>query len=173
MLNILLDTISRYTIGKQIIKFIDDIVMLLGQILNLFNSILKFIGFNPKAQLIKLSNRFNKWLESILDKGLSPVHKLENKRARYVNAVEKISERRYLTAQIKRDKKISQWNYIRKLYEKKVLKKRDWRENRVIRAENSYKERKNSQNAIRKRVLEKRKKRSALCLPYHIKPKYI
>jgi hypothetical protein len=134
---------------------------------------LKFIGFNPKAQLIKLSNRFNKWLESILDKGLSPVHKLENKRARYVNAVEKISERRYLTAQIKRDKKISQWNYIRKLYEKKVLKKRDWRENRVIRAENSYKERKNSQNTIRKRVLEKRKKRSALCLPYHIKPKYI
>jgi len=168
MLNILLDTIARYKFGQKIINFIDDLVMLIGKILNLFNSIFKLIGVNPKSQLIKLSNRFNKWLESILDKGLSSIRKLENKRARYINAVEKVSERRYITAQTKRDKKTSQWNYIKKLYEKKVLKKRDWRANRKERIGYLHRERKNSPNAIRKRVLDKRKKRYALDLPYHL-----
>jgi len=171
MLNLMLDTIARYKIGRTLIEIIDNIVRIIGKILDLLNAILKLIGINPKAQLIKLSNRFNRWLESILDKGLNPINKLENKRARYINAIEEISERRYLTAQNRRVKKISQWSYIKILYEKKVLKKRNWRENRVIRAENSYRERKNSSNAIRKRVLNKRQKRSALCLPYHIKEK--
>lgn len=169
MLNLLLDTLSRYKIGQKIIEFIDDIVMLMGKILNLFNSILKLIGINPKALLIKLSNRFNRWLESILDKGLNPISKLENKRARYINTAEKISERRYLTAQNRSVKKISQWSYVKKLYEKKVLKRRNWRSNREQRIQNLQRERKNSPNTIRKKLLDKRKKRSALCLPYHIK----
>lgn len=169
MLNILLNTISRYKIGQKIIALIDNMVLVIGKIFNLFNSILKLIGVNPKAQLIRLSNRFNRWLESILDKGLSPIRKLENKRARYINAVEKISERRYLSAQTKRVKKISQWSSIKKLYRQKVLKKKEWREQRKKRTKRWQIEKRNTQFAIRQMVQAKRKKRSALCLPYHIK----
>jgi|GEM_PF-2163752 len=168
MLNLFLDTISRYSIGKKIISLIDQTVHLVGMILNLFNTILQYTGVNPKAWLIKLSNRFNHWLESILDRGLSPISKLKNRRMRYINIVESISEKRYLKAQSKRDKKSSQWIYVKKLFERVVLKRRYWREKREERSRRWLKRSKNNHHAIRARVAQKREKRTTLHLPYHM-----
>jgi len=168
MLNLFLDTISRYTIGKKIISLIDHTIYLVGRILNLFNTILEYIGLNPKAWLVKLSNRFNHWLESILDKGLSPISKLRNKRTRYINIVESISEKRYLKAQSKKDKKSSQWVYIKRLFERVVLKRRYWRRKREERSNRWSKRFKNNRHTIMEKVAQKREKRASLHLPYHI-----
>ena len=133
MLNLFLETLSNYSWGKKIITFIDSTVHFFGQILNWANTLLGYIGVNPKAWLIKLSNHFNKWLESILDKGLNPVKKLQKKRERHENIRNRLVEKRYRYTHSKRDKQISYWKHIRNLFDQKVLKKRDWRESRVQR----------------------------------------
>ena len=166
MLNIFIETLARYKVGKIFILIIDKVVELTAKVLNILNTILSFIGVNPKAWLIKFSNKFNKWLESIIDKGLSPIGKLYNRRKRYINAVESISEKRYIYQESKKDKKRSYWQYIKKLYRKIVLKKRDWRESRVERWEGK---KTSNRHTMRKKIEAKRAKGEVLTLPFHIK----
>ncbi len=167
MLNLFLETLTRYGWGKKIIAFIDAIIQLIGKILNLANHLLSYIGINPKKWLIKLSIRFNKWLESILDKGLSFITKVQVKRDRHINAVEALSEKRYLYAQLKRDKKISYWRYTKKLYLQTFLKKKAWREQRELRKER-WKPAKRDRQAVKRDTLFTRgEKRKPLLLPYH------
>lgn len=165
MLNIFLDTLASYSWGKKIIALIDDIVRLIGSMLSLLNTLFGYIGLNPKAWIVKLSNHFNRWLESILDKGLNPVAKIQNRRHRHINVTEALAEKRYLYAQSKRDKQVSYWKYSKNLFEKKVLKKRDWREVRSQRKKRWKSERHNSHIAIKNNTLAKRKKRKPLFLP--------
>ncbi|RLA77325.1 MAG: hypothetical protein DRG30_00485 [Epsilonproteobacteria bacterium] len=134
MLNLFLDTLANYRWGKKIITFINSTIHILGKILGLLNKLLEQIGLNPKKWIIKLSNYFNRWLESILDKGLNMVEKLRKKRERYTNIAKALSDKRYRYAQSKKDKQISYWNYTRELFNEKVLKKRDWKKNRKARA---------------------------------------
>lgn len=134
MLNLFFDTLANYRWGKKIIAMINYTITLLGSILGLLNTILSKIGINPKKWLIKLSNHFNRWLESILDRGLTPVEKLHKKRERSINATKALAEKRHIYAQSKKKREVSHWNYIRKLFKKMVLKKRDWREDRKERA---------------------------------------
>ena len=162
MLNIFLDTLASYSWGKKIIALIDDIVRLIGSMLSLLNTLFGYIGLNPKAWLVKLSNRFNRWLELILDKGLSPVARIQNRRYRHTNATEALRTKRYIYAQSKRNKQISYWKYSRDLFEKKVLKKREWREKRIQR------KKQNNRNASRNTILTKRGKRKPLLMPSHL-----
>ena len=166
MLNLFLDTLASYSWGKKIISLVDDIIRLIGKILGHINTLFGYIGLNPKAWLVKLSNRFNRWLESILDKGLSSVAKIQNRRVRHINAVEALSGKRYLYAQSRRSKQMSYWSYSRNLFEKKVLKKRDWRERRAERARLLEGEKQNSRSAIRQKMLLKKKRKETLLLPY-------
>jgi len=99
MLNILLETLAQYRLGKKFLNFIDAIVSLIFKLFNLLNRLLELIGLNPKSWLIKVSIKFNAWLEKILDKGLSYITKVQNKRDRYINIVEAISEKRYTYTQ--------------------------------------------------------------------------
>lgn len=165
MLNIFLETLANYSWGKKIIALIDDIVRLAGGILSLMNTLFGYIGLDPKAWLITLSNHFNRWLESILDKGLSPTAKIQNRRNRHINATKALSVKRYLYAQSKRSKQISYWIYSKNLFEKKVLKKRDWREKRTQREKRWKQERPNNHSAARNSILVKREKRKPLPLP--------
>ena len=168
MLNIFLDTLANYSWGKKIIALIDDIIRLIGSMLSLLNTLFGYIGLNPKAWLVKLSNRFNKWLESVLDKGLSPVAKIQNRRYRHTNAAETLRTKRYIYAQSKHNKQISYWKYSRNLFEKKVLKKRNWRENRIQREKRQEQKSQNNRSTIRNNILTKRDKRKPLILPTHV-----
>ena len=168
MLNIFLDTLASYSWGKKIIALIDDVVRLIGSMLSLLNTLFGYIGLNPKAWLVKLSNHFNKWLESILDRGLSPVAKIQNRRYRHTNATEALRTKRYLSAQSKRNKQTSYWKYSRDLFEKKVLKKRDWRKNRIQREKRWEREKHNNRTAVRSTFFTKREKRKPLILPSHL-----
>ena len=168
MLNIFLDTLASYSWGKKIIALIDDIVRLIGSMLSLLNTLFGYIGLNPKAWLVKLSNRFNRWLELILDKGLSPVARIQNRRYRHTNATEALRTKRYIYAQSKRNKQISYWKYSRDLFEKKVLKKREWREKRIQRKKRWERKKQNNRNASRNTILTKRGKRKPLLMPSHL-----
>jgi len=166
MLNILLDTVSRYDTGKKIIYLIDKTIFIIGEFLKLSNYLLGFVGLHPKSWLIKFSNYFNRWLESILDRGLSPIARLENHRNRYINIVESLSEKRYLYRQSKKNVQSAYWREIKKIFERVVLKKRDWRANREKRIKRWNKRDRYIKN--NKRVLiVKREKRNALILPFH------
>lgn len=171
MLNLFLDTLARYKIGQKILIVVDNIVYFIGNILNFFNTILTYIGVDPKAWLVKLSNIFNRWLESILDHGLNSVSRLYNKRKRYVNIVEQLSEKRHLTEQIRRDKKSSNWILIKKVFERVVLKKRDWRESRAKRNRRWHEGKEKYSQTIRDKVIAKQARGEALTLPFHINQK--
>lgn len=143
MLNLFLETLARYKIGQKFILVVDKIVYFIAAILNFFNTILNYIGIDPKAWLVKLSNMFNKWLESILDHGLNSVDKLSNKRSRYSNIVKNLSEKRSLRQEAKKNKKNTIWKQIKKTFERVVLKKRVWREIRATRSKRWDKHKRN------------------------------
>ena len=167
MLNLLLDALKNYSWGKKFLELIDAVIRLIGRMLNLLNTMLGYIGLDPKGWLIKFSIRFNRWLESILDKGLSKITKVQRRRDRYVNAVEALSEKRKLYLLAKEDKKISYWRYTRKLFKQKILRKKGWREKREERAKRWKEPKAGSRNAIREKIADNRKRQSALLLPYH------
>jgi len=166
MLNLLFEALQNYSWGKKFIGLIDAIVHLIGRILNFLNTMLGYIGLNPKGWLIKLSIRFNRWLESILDKGLSKITKVQRRRDRYINAVEALSEKRQRYLLAKEDQKISFWRYTRTLFKQRVLRKRGWREIREERAKRWKQPKPGSRNAIQKKIAAKQKRKSALLLPY-------
>ncbi len=168
MLNIFLETISKYEIGKKIIYAIDRVILLIAYLLNIINTLLSYFGIDPKASLVKLSNIFNRWLESILDKGLSPISRLYNRRRRYINIVEGISERRFITKESRANQRGTSWVYIKKLFEKIVLKRRDWRELRATRAKRWDNKKSSRAYSIRQRVISRQAKGEPLTLPYHI-----
>jgi hypothetical protein len=167
MLNLLLDALKNYRWGKWLLSLVDYAIYLTGRLLNLLNTLLGFIGLDPKGWLVKFSIRFNRWLESILDKGLSKLMHLEKHRDRYVNAVEALSEKRHLYRMAKQEKRISYWRTTQKLFKQKVLKEKDWREKRAERAKRWDKKRKRSRTSSYTIIEERRRKRSALLLPYH------
>ena len=162
MLNLLLEALKNYNWGKKLISLIDYAVRLIGRMLNLLNTLLGYVGLNPKAWLVRLSIRFNKWLESILDKGLSKITKVQVGRDRYINAIEALSEKRYLYARSKCEKQISYWRYTKKLFRQRLLKKREWREVRILR-----KKRWEDKKDYLPDTIRKRKKSTALRMPYH------
>ncbi|SFV63475.1 hypothetical protein MNB_SV-6-625 [hydrothermal vent metagenome] len=171
MLNIFLDTISNYSIGKKIIHFIDKIIYLIGELLKISNYLLGLVGLHPKAWIIRFSNWFNRWLESILDRGLSPTTKLENHRNRYINIVESISEKRYIYVQSKQNAQKAYWREVKKIFERVVLKKSDWRVNRKKRVARWSREKQIHHKASKRALIAKREKRNALILPFHTDPK--
>jgi hypothetical protein len=171
MLNIFLETISKYEIGKKIIYAIDRVILFIAYLLNILNTLLSYFGIDPKAWLVKLSNIFNRWLESILDKGLSPISKLYNRRKRYINIVEGISEKRYITKEARADKKSSSWIYVKKLFVRVVLRRRDWRESRLRRAKRWDNKKSSKVYSIRQRVISRQAIGEPLTLPYHITQK--
>ena len=167
MLNIFLDTLKKYRWGKKIIGLVDGVIELIGKLLNLINKIFTLIGVDPRSKLIAFSNRFNRWLESILDRELSRIMKIQSHRDRYLNAVEALSEKRYLYRVSKSEKKISYTREVKRLFREKVLRERSWREIREERQKRWTAERSGSRSAIYRRVLSGRSRRSALLLPFH------
>jgi len=171
MLNIFIETLGKYKVGKVFIDLIDKAVELTAKVFDIFNSMLSIVGLNPKTWLIKLSNKFNRWLESIIDKGLNATSKLYNRRKRYVNAVESVSEKRYIFKQRKKDKKSSHWIQIKKMYKKIVLREKLWRDSREKRVKRWEGKNISNSHNIREKVKLKRAKGEALTLPYHISQK--
>ncbi len=167
MLNLFLETLTRYSWGKKMIAFVDGVIHLIGKTFNLANHLLNYIGINPKAWLVKFSIRFNRWLASILDKGLSRITKVQLHRDRYINAVEALSEKRFIALQSRREKKISYWRTTKKLFVRKVLKKREWREQRAQRAKRWKMEKQTSYSRIHQKRVRKSKREHPLLLPYH------
>jgi len=81
------------------------------------------IEFEPKQYIIEKSKDLNNWLIKILDKGFNKITIVKNKRDRYINGFERISEKRALTKQIKKDKKISFFKTVKKSYRERFSKK--------------------------------------------------
>jgi hypothetical protein len=179
-LNVLLEAIQNYEWGKKLVSWIDKLISFLADLFKYINlAIKKIFGifgieFEPKKYLITKSLQFNAWLVRILDKGLNKISKIKNKRDRYVNAFEKISEKRALRKQIKKDKKLSFLKTVKKSYrerfsknltalekiEKRKLKKEERKQIQKQRIEKTIAGR-------RKKAIEKRKiKRESLILPY-------
>ena len=167
MLNLLLEALKNYRWGKRLIALIDHAMELVGTLFTLFNNLLGYIGLNPRGWLVKRSIRFNKWLESILDKGLSKITRVQVGRDRYINAMEALSEKRYLYARSRCEKQISYWRYTKKLFRKRLLKESDWRE---VRRERKMKreERREKRRSVGR---SGREKRAVLRMPYHESPK--
>ncbi|MEA2111177.1 MAG: hypothetical protein U9P71_03910 [Campylobacterota bacterium] len=166
MLNVFIDTLAQYSWGKKLLNFIDNVVELILKLFKLINSAFEFIGLSPKSWLIKPSLKFNAWLEDIVDKGLSYIIKLQNRRDRYVNAVEKISLKRYSYTQKREEKTVSFWKHTKKLFSQHILKKRDWREMRKHKEALKREKFNTSSRAKRKRNLNKKRERNPLLLPY-------
>ena len=161
MLNLLIEALKNYRWGQIFIGLIDHTIHLIGGIFNLLNALLGYIGLNPKAWLVRASIRFNKWLESILDRGLSKITKVQKGRDRYINAIEALSEKRYLYRQAKCEKKISYWRYTKKLFIRRVLKREGWRERRAVRKIRWHKK-----NFYAKIPVKHNIKRTVLKMPY-------
>ena len=167
MLNLLLDALKNYSWGKKFLELIDAVIRLIGRMLNLLNTMLGYIGLDPKGWLIKFSIRFNRWLESILDRGLSKITRVQRRRDRYVNAVEALSEKRKLHLIAREDKKISYWRYTHKLFRQKILREKSWREKREERAKRWNRSKAGKQNTIHEKITAKYKRQHILLLPYH------
>jgi len=166
MLNVLLDALANYRLGKIILNFVDKLLYLLGAVLNLFNQALSYLGINPKAWLIKLSMKFNAWLERILDQNLPEIKKIRNRRDRYINIVEAISEKRYRYLQKKRVKRVSVWKQTKILFSKNILKKKSWQEIRQKRVLHREARQQRTTAEIRRKNMLTLKKRHPLLLPY-------
>ena len=174
-LNVFLEAISKYEWGKTFLKWVDKLVYFIGDLFNLLSRLLKWffslfgINFNPKSYLISKSLQFNKWLESIIDKGLNKILKIEKKRDRYVNVVESISEKRKIFVQKKMDKKVSFWKTFKYNFKKKVFKHKDWRE---LREERCIKRKERIEKTLSYRRLDNinnknKKRKHVLILPFH------
>jgi hypothetical protein len=174
-LNIFLEAISKYEWGKTFLKWIDKLVYLIGDLFNLLSKFLKWIlsifgiDFNPKSYLISKSLQLNRWLENIIDKGISRILKIERKRDRYINGVESISEKRKLFSQKKLDRKISFWKTFKYNFKKRVFKHKDWKE---LRDERCLKRKERIEKTLSYRRLEgiknkNKKRKHALILPFH------
>jgi len=166
MLNVLFDALSHYSWGKKILSIVDTFIALIAKIFSLFNMLLESMGLHPKRWLIRHSQKFNLWLESILDSGLSHIEKVQNRRDRYINGIETISVKRFLYAQKKSEKKLSFWKQTKKLYQHRVLKKRGFREIRAQRAAKRQYRVEKTTTYIRKRNFLKKRERIALQLPF-------
>jgi hypothetical protein len=177
-LNVLLDAISSYKWGQVIIKGIDSIIYFIGDIFLYINRFIKWffslfgITFDIKGFVISKSIQFNEYLVSILEKGLTKITKIQNKRDRYVNAVEKISEKRFIYYQERRDKKVSFMKSVKESFRKRISKKKTWREKREEKLEKQKEKRLRTIAERRKKAILENKKRkqrnkgSALVLPY-------
>ncbi len=166
MLNILVETLAEYRLGKMFLNFIDTIVSLIFKSFKLFNRFLGLFGLNPKSWLIKISLKFNSWLEKILDKHLNHMSKVQNRRDRYVNTIESLSEKRYVYTQNRKDRRVSFYKHIKKLFSQNILKKKDWREMRVYKIELQRKKYNASSIKRRKESVSKKRERKPLLLPY-------
>ncbi len=167
MLNLVIDALNHYSWGRKFLYLINKFVSLIAIILNLLNNLLKYIGINPKLWLIRKSQIFNRWLESILDYGLSHILKLQNSRDRYINIVERISTQRYNYMQKKAKKNSSFSKRIRELFRKKVLKQKSWQNIRQERIEKFSARRAKTVSSRRKRNLSKKREKASLVLPFH------
>ncbi|MEA3523309.1 MAG: hypothetical protein U9R50_10055 [Campylobacterota bacterium] len=166
MLNVFFDALSHYSWGKQILSLIDAFLALIGKVFSLFNTLLESIGLHPKRWLIRLSQKFNRYLESILDSGLSHIEKVQNRRDRYINTIETISVQRFSYMQKKSEKKLSFWRQTRNLYQKKILKKKGFREIRALRQEQKSIREEKTVSYMRKINFQKKRERISLQLPF-------
>jgi hypothetical protein len=179
-LNVLLEAIQNYEWGKKVVAGIDKVIYFIGDLFVYLNiGIKKFfrlfgIEFDPKTYLISKSLQFNAWFVKILDKGLNKISKIKNKRDRYINGFERISVKRALRKQIKKDKKLSFIKTVKKSYRERfskdltALEKIEKR--RIKKEERKQIQKQRYEKTIagrRKKAIEKRKiKRNALILPY-------
>lgn len=172
-LSSLLNALEKFTFGKKFLDLIDYVVGLVGKLLNWINYLLIRLGIDPKAWLIRLSNKFNKWLEDKIDNGLNKVLRVDSRRFRYINGIEKISEKRILFYRKKSDKKVSLWKEIKINFSKKVLKKTNWKDKREKRKQKQIFRKNKTIVERRKNAIEKKlKKRVAITLPYQELVKY-
>jgi hypothetical protein len=166
MLNVFVDALAQYRWGRWVLKIIDTIVAEIIKLFSLLNHLFGFIGLNPKLWLIRVSLRFNHWIEDILDDGLNYMARLQNRRDRYVNVVETLSQKRFYYTQNRRKKRTSFWKHTKKLFSKHVLKKRDWREMREKKIEQKRQKFRVSVNERRSVNLKKKRERHPLLLLY-------
>lgn len=180
-LNVLLEAIQNYEWGKRVVAGIDKVIYLIGDLFTYLNiGIKKFfklfgIEFEPKQYIIEKSKDLNNWLIKILDKGLNKITIVKNKRDRYINIFEKISEKRALAKQIQKDKKISFFKTVKKSYRERFSKKLTALEKIEVRRmkKNLHLEKQKEKRS--RTIAERRKKaildnknrnREALVLPY-------
>ncbi len=166
MLNVFFDALSHYSWGKKILYVLNLFISLIAKVFTFSNKLLEYIGLNPRRWLINHSQKFNHYLESILDSGLPHIEKVQNRRDRYINIVESISVKRFLYAEKKADVKLSFWKRTKKLYRKKILKEKHFREIRAQRAEVRNSRIEKTSSYIQKRNFLKKRERIALQLPF-------
>ena len=92
--------------------------------------------------------------------------KVQNRRDRYVNTIESLSEKRYVYTQNRKDRRVSFYKHIKKLFSQNILKKKDWREMRVYKIELQRKKYNASSIKRRKESVSKKRERKPLLLPY-------
>lgn len=125
------------------------------------------VHVTPRVWLVILSNKFNKMLVIVIDKGIGAAEKIERQRYRYVNSVEKISLKREKRYKLRKNPPDS---YIKKLrkYVRRKTNKRIFRERiELISERRDIKKAKyvgRTKKIKNKKI--KRTERKALNLPY-------
>ncbi len=140
IISVVIESLEKSYIGRKVLKVVDAIVYIFGNILKMMNILFNIIGLDPKHFLISGSLKLNRWLEAILDKSKNAREKLLIKRVRRVNKYEAIAIKR-ANFKKKMEKKVSFKKKIKDLVNKKILNKKDWREKRLEREKKLMKNR--------------------------------
>lgn len=128
VLNYFITWLEKYTVGRLLMQGIVGLFRLIGGGFNTMNLGFKRIGLDPKHRLTVWSIKFNRWLEKKLHKEMNARDAILNRRELHVNSRELLL--------IKRDgyankiPEVSIKKKAKKFFDKKVLKKKDWREKR-------------------------------------------
>jgi len=138
-LNFFLEKIEKYRIGKVIVQFFVLLSKGISEIFWVVNKITSFFGVDIKHSLIVYSLRFNRYLERVIYKRENAYKRVSMHREIHRTSREKLLIERELRSDKRgiigiRKKNLSKTKKMRKLFEKIVLKKKDWRERREIRS---------------------------------------
>lgn len=128
-LNWVITKLEDYTLGKKIVKGINNLISFLGDIMYYLNSMFIWIGFDPKHKMIVYSIKLNRYLESILDDGLNKHQRLQARRDRHTTIREALLSKRIFYKE-RRKKHKSLWKKTKIMYRQKVKKSYTWKEKR-------------------------------------------
>ena len=128
LLNYVINWLEKRPFGRAMLNWVQTLFTILGNVLDFLNDGFKLIGLDPKHRLIVWSNRFNRWLEKIIQKEMNAYDSLWSRRAMHYTSREVL----YIHRKARKEslKKVSIKKKFKAFYEKKVLKKKGWREAR-------------------------------------------
>lgn len=149
ILNFGINFLDRFHWGRVVLHWIDQAISFFGDIFVYLNKAFILIGFDPIHYVSKKSIQFNRWLETILDKGLNKQQRVHARRERHNTSREKLLIKRATYCLKKKVKQKSYWKKVKTLFKAKFLKQTTYKQKREKRSEKRKSRRTAKQTRIR------------------------